>query len=31
VPQVTTYQFFLAANGIVVVDPTLRQVVQVIP
>lgn len=31
VPQVTTYQFFLAANGIVMVDPTSRQVVQVIP
>jgi hypothetical protein len=31
VPQVTTYQFFLAANGIVVVDPNSRQVVQVIP
>jgi hypothetical protein len=31
VPQVTTYQFFLAANGIVMVDPTTRRVVQVIP
>jgi hypothetical protein len=30
VPQVTTYQFFLAANGIVVVDPASRRVVQVI-
>jgi hypothetical protein len=30
VPQVTSYQFFLAGNGIVVVDPATRVVVQVI-
>jgi len=30
VPQVTTYQFFLASNGIVLVDPATRVVVQVI-
>jgi hypothetical protein len=31
VPQVTSYRFFLARNGIVVVDPASRRVVQVIP
>lgn len=31
VPQVTSYRFFLARNGIIVVDPASRRVVQVIP
>jgi hypothetical protein len=30
VPQVTSYRFFLAANGIVMVDPESRKVIQVI-
>ncbi len=30
VPSVTSYRFFLATNGIVVVDPDTRQVVQII-
>jgi hypothetical protein len=30
VPSVTSYRFFLAGNGIVVVNPDTRQVVQVI-
>jgi hypothetical protein len=30
VPQVTSYRFFVAENGIIVVDPNTRRVVQVI-
>jgi hypothetical protein len=30
VPQVTSYRFFVAENGIIVVDPSTRRVVQVI-
>jgi len=31
VPQVTSYRFFVAQNGIAVVNPETKQVVQVIP
>jgi len=31
VPQVTSYRFVVARNGIAVVDPETRQVVQIIP
>ncbi len=31
VPQVTSYRFVLAQNGIAVVDPESRRVIQVIP
>jgi hypothetical protein len=30
VPQVTSYRFFVAENGIIVIDPSTRRVVQVI-
>ena len=30
VPQITSYRFFIALNGIVVVDPESRQVVQIV-